>query len=492
MLVDVAEDTAVVAFVGVLAGLAVGRHRRAARAVRAPGSSSGPRLLGSPPSSMYAIRRMIPIPPPPTASPPAPRMPRRSVTWPVEPGVRVECHGVPRTGSEATSYEPAHVGLSAPPRFDLTTALRARVRQGRRAPSDICPCGLMTDGGPRCSPGPPYRVDIANGPPDTETLDRRRVDPPAGCRAAAGRQSCLSGGPSTISTALDRPLASADGRSFTNGPNSGSHPEVARHVVGPALPSWFPPIRNRVPYATRSDGSGGRPGLTVRARGGDVSGASRAFAERVGAVELMPHYIHYFSHAKSAWRGMGEHPEDREEAARKVIDVPGVACWPSTGWPVTRSRSPVSGGRAPSRTSCAIRAPSLDHRPPTRRCSTVGGAPPVASDWTSAFTRKRAVPSNPACHDELPGLARAPCRRCWRHRVERCRVAPIRADDDDYFVGHPPGPCPGADGEHDLRSIRRPRIHAMLRMSNSTRRRPWSRVRSRPRVPGPPRDSSPA
>src|SRR5689334_17375184 len=30
----------------------------------------------------------------------------------------------------------------------------------------------------------PYGVVIANGPPDNETLDRRRVDPPAGCRAA--------------------------------------------------------------------------------------------------------------------------------------------------------------------------------------------------------------------------------------------------------------------------------------------------------------------
>src|SRR5689334_4354857 len=30
-----------------------------------------------------------------------------------------------------------------------------------------------------------YRPVIANGPPDNETLDRRRVDPPAGCRAAA-------------------------------------------------------------------------------------------------------------------------------------------------------------------------------------------------------------------------------------------------------------------------------------------------------------------
>jgi len=31
----------------------------------------------------------------------------------------------------------------------------------------------------------PYRLVIANGPPDTKTFDRRRVDPPAGCRAAA-------------------------------------------------------------------------------------------------------------------------------------------------------------------------------------------------------------------------------------------------------------------------------------------------------------------
>jgi hypothetical protein len=30
-----------------------------------------------------------------------------------------------------------------------------------------------------------YRLVIANGPPDTETFDRRRVDLPAGCRAAA-------------------------------------------------------------------------------------------------------------------------------------------------------------------------------------------------------------------------------------------------------------------------------------------------------------------
>ena len=37
----------------------------------------------------------------------------------------------------------------------------------------------------------------------------------------------------------------------------------------------------------------------------------------------MPHYIHFFTYDKSAWHGMVEHPEDREEAARKVIDAAG-------------------------------------------------------------------------------------------------------------------------------------------------------------------------
>ncbi len=44
----------------------------------------------------------------------------------------------------------------------------------------------------------PYRLVIANGPPDTKTFDRRRVDPPAGCRAAAEPAICPCGGPSTI------------------------------------------------------------------------------------------------------------------------------------------------------------------------------------------------------------------------------------------------------------------------------------------------------
>jgi uncharacterized protein with GYD domain len=37
----------------------------------------------------------------------------------------------------------------------------------------------------------------------------------------------------------------------------------------------------------------------------------------------MPHYIHFFTYAKGAWRGMVEQPEDREDAARKVIDAAG-------------------------------------------------------------------------------------------------------------------------------------------------------------------------
>jgi uncharacterized protein with GYD domain len=37
----------------------------------------------------------------------------------------------------------------------------------------------------------------------------------------------------------------------------------------------------------------------------------------------MPHYIQFFTYAKGAWRGMVEHPEDREEAARKVIEAAG-------------------------------------------------------------------------------------------------------------------------------------------------------------------------
>jgi hypothetical protein len=52
-----------------------------------------------------------------------------------------------------------------------------------------------------------YRVANANGPPDTETLDRRRADPPAGCRAAAEPAICLNGGPSLFPLSVPDPIA---------------------------------------------------------------------------------------------------------------------------------------------------------------------------------------------------------------------------------------------------------------------------------------------
>ena len=66
-----------------------------------------------------------------------------------------------------------------------------------RPPIVMRPCHFRD--GWQVSPrrGSTYRVDIANGPPDIETFDRRRVDPPAGCRAAAEPATCLDGGPST-------------------------------------------------------------------------------------------------------------------------------------------------------------------------------------------------------------------------------------------------------------------------------------------------------
>jgi uncharacterized protein with GYD domain len=37
----------------------------------------------------------------------------------------------------------------------------------------------------------------------------------------------------------------------------------------------------------------------------------------------MPTYLTFFTYAKDVWRGMVQHPEDRQEAARKVIDAAG-------------------------------------------------------------------------------------------------------------------------------------------------------------------------
>jgi hypothetical protein len=50
---------------------------------------------------------------------------------------------------------------------------------------DIRPCEVHDRWQVRSVGPSAYRLVIANGPPDIETIDRRRVDPPAGCRAAA-------------------------------------------------------------------------------------------------------------------------------------------------------------------------------------------------------------------------------------------------------------------------------------------------------------------
>ena len=42
-----------------------------------------------------------------------------------------------------------------------------------------------------------YGMPARNGPPDNETFDRRRVDPPAGCRAAAEPAILPDGGPTS-------------------------------------------------------------------------------------------------------------------------------------------------------------------------------------------------------------------------------------------------------------------------------------------------------
>ena len=39
----------------------------------------------------------------------------------------------------------------------------------------------------------------------------------------------------------------------------------------------------------------------------------------------MSTYMSFFSYTKDAWRGMVQHPEDRQEAARKVIEAAGGA-----------------------------------------------------------------------------------------------------------------------------------------------------------------------
>jgi hypothetical protein len=55
----------------------------------------------------------------------------------------------------------------------------------RRPRVDIRPCQPGDQWQVRPRRAQTYRLVIANGPPDRDTIVRRRVDPPAGCRAAA-------------------------------------------------------------------------------------------------------------------------------------------------------------------------------------------------------------------------------------------------------------------------------------------------------------------
>src|SRR6516225_6452439 len=65
----------------------------------------------------------------------------------------------------------------------------------------------------RCAEGGAYGSAIENGPPDTETLDRRRVDPPAGCRVATEPAIVLTRrSVDEIPSYRHRPSACTDGR----------------------------------------------------------------------------------------------------------------------------------------------------------------------------------------------------------------------------------------------------------------------------------------
>ena len=179
--VDVAEDPAVVAGVGVLPGLAVGGERRAARAghgARFEERSEVARVAAE--QDVGEEQDEADAPPPPMARPPRPPMPRRSVIWPGSSwafGLKVM--GSPRTGTEARI-----VGERSSHRRTRPSMQPPRIRVANDAWTSVH-AEFTTDGRSGAGPARPYRLVIANGPPDTETLDRRRVDPPAGCRAAA-------------------------------------------------------------------------------------------------------------------------------------------------------------------------------------------------------------------------------------------------------------------------------------------------------------------
>src|SRR4051812_26634554 len=96
----------------------------------------------------------------------------------------MSCRRASRTGSESRIVGGGASQARAGPR---DAALHRRAEAGASIGRETGHSSMPDDVGwqvPRAR-ARTYRPLIANGPPDSETIDRRRVDPPAGCRAAA-------------------------------------------------------------------------------------------------------------------------------------------------------------------------------------------------------------------------------------------------------------------------------------------------------------------
>jgi len=110
-------------------------------------------------------------------------------------GVEMDGGGVPLTPQAAS---PAAIEPAARPRRSVRREIGGGIGIGptiaepTAAPSrptadpvDVRPCQPRDQWQVHAREARAYRIGIANGPPDRETIVRRRVDPPAGCRAAA-------------------------------------------------------------------------------------------------------------------------------------------------------------------------------------------------------------------------------------------------------------------------------------------------------------------
>src|SRR3954464_1391557 len=159
------------------------------------------------------------------------------------------------------------------------------------------------------APARPYRVVIANGPPDTETFDRRRVDPPAGCRAAGEPAHCLDGGPSTMTPRKRRPSPSGGGRFV----RASVREATARHV--PALVA-------QEPFDVGDQVIAGREALLVIHRLEPLDVGVRRVIRRRGGVETRPELARFLG--QLAGRDLG--PEMRAERAEKLER--GRRVWP--------------------------------------------------------------------------------------------------------------------------------------------------------------------